>query len=61
MLFITHNVEEAVYLADRIIVLSDKPINIKQDIRVSLNSPRDIADEGFIQLRERVTEEIKWW
>ena len=61
VLFITHNVEEAVYLADRIIVLCDKPIKIKQDIRVSLAFPRDIADEGFIRLRERVTEEIKWW
>ena len=61
VLFITHNVEEAVYLADRIIVLSDKPIRIKQDISVSIRHPRNIADNGFIQLRERVTEEIKWW
>ncbi|MCR4623002.1 MAG: ABC transporter ATP-binding protein [Clostridiales bacterium] len=61
VLFITHNVEEAVYLADRIVVLSDKPIVIKQDIRVTLPFPRDIADSAFIELRERVTEEIKWW
>ncbi|MCR4577623.1 MAG: ABC transporter ATP-binding protein [Clostridiales bacterium] len=61
VLFITHNVEEAVYLADRIIVLSDKPIKIKQDIRVTIPYPRNIADEKFIQLREHVTEQIKWW
>ena len=61
MLFITHNVEEAVYLAERIIVLSDKPIKIKQDIRVTIPYPRNIADEKFIQLREHVTEQIKWW
>ena len=61
VLFITHNVEEVVYLADRIIVLSDKPIRIKQDISVAVRHPRNIADTEFIRLRERVTEEIKWW
>ena len=61
VLFITHNVEEAVYLADRIIVLSDKPIRIKQNIRVTLDHPRNMSDNEFIQLREYVTEEIRWW
>ena len=36
VLFITHNTEEAVYLADRILVLSQKPASVKEDIKVDL-------------------------
>ena len=61
VVFITHNIEEAVYLAERIIVLTNKPTTIKEDIEVSLPRPRNIADPEFVKLRNRVTELIKWW
>lgn len=61
VLFITHNIEEAVYLADRILILSQKPARVKEDIQVDLLRPRDINDPEFIRLRSYVTDQIKWW
>lgn len=61
VLFITHNTEEAVYLADRILVLSQKPASVKEDIKVDLPRPRDISSPEFIKLRSYVTDMIKWW
>lgn len=61
VLFITHNTEEAVYLADRILVLSQKPASVKEDIKVDLPRPRDISSPEFIKMRSYVTDMIKWW
>lgn len=61
VIFITHNIEEAVYLADRILVMSAKPTTIKAERTVELPRPRDIADPEFIKIREEITEMIKWW
>jgi sulfonate transport system ATP-binding protein len=61
VIFITHNIEEAVYLGDRILVLSTKPTTIKEEITNTLARPRDIAAPDFIALRNRVTDLIRWW
>lgn len=61
VVFITHNLEEAIYLAERIIVLSDKPATIKGDFAVDLPRPRDFAHPGFIALRKRLGELIGAW
>ena len=61
VVFITHNIEEAVYLAERVIVLSNKPAKIKEEIMIDLPHPRNIADPKFIEYRNRITNEIKWW
>lgn len=61
VLFITHNIEEAVYLAERILVLSNKPTTIKADIRVDLPRPRDYLSPEFIKIRDEVIEMIRWW
>jgi len=61
VIFITHNIEEAVYLSDRILVLTNKPTKIKEDLVNELPRPRDIADSGFVELRNKVTDLIKWW
>lgn len=61
VIFITHNIEEAVYLGDRILVLTNKPTSIKEEITNDLPRPRDITDPHFVALRNRVTELIKWW
>lgn len=61
VLFITHNIEEAVYLGNKIMVLTNKPTTVKEVIENDLPRPRDIADPEFIELRKRVTELIKWW
>ena len=61
VIFITHNIEEAVYLSERILVLTNKPTKIKAEIPNHLPRPRDIADPDFVALRNQVTELIKWW
>lgn len=61
VVFITHNIEEAVYVAERILVLSNKPTNIKAEVIVDLPRPRNALDERFIEIRRKVTELIQWW
>ncbi len=46
----THNIEEAVLLADRIIVLGRNPGHIRTDFRVQIPQPRDRKSEPFTQL-----------
>ena len=47
IVFITHNIEEAVYMSQRIMVLTNKP--------------RNVTEEKFIEMRNKVTNLIKWW
>lgn len=61
VVFITHNVEEAVYLAEKILILSNKPTTIKEEVIVDLPRPRDVTDPEFIKIRKYVTDQIKWW
>ena len=61
VIFITHNVEEAVYLAEKILILSNKPTTIKEEVIVDLPRPRDVTDPEFIKIRKYVTDQIKWW
>jgi sulfonate transport system ATP-binding protein len=61
IIFITHNIEEAVYLSQRILVLTNKPTAIKENVANNLPFPRKITGSDFIKLRNRVTELIKWW
>jgi sulfonate transport system ATP-binding protein len=61
IIFVTHNIEEAVYLAERIIVFTQKPTKIREEIIINLPRPRDVSLPEFVKIRERVTELIKWW
>ncbi|MDR2712319.1 MAG: ABC transporter ATP-binding protein [Clostridiales bacterium] len=61
VIFITHNIEEAVYLGERILVLTNKPAGIKEEINNDLKRPRDIASPEFVEIRNHVTDLIKWW
>jgi len=61
VIFVTHNIEEAVYVAERILVLTPKPTTIKAEIKVDLPRPRNFADPEFVRIREEVTEMIRWW
>jgi len=61
VIFVTHNIEEAVYLAERILVLSNKPTGIRAEVEVNLPRPRRLIDPRFVEIRKRVTELIRWW
>jgi len=58
IVFVTHSVEEAVYLADRVVIMTACPGSIKQVLHVGLSYPRHRADHGFITLREKITSSI---
>lgn len=59
ILFITHDIEEAIFLSDRIYVLSERPAEIKDEIIVDLPKPRDkniLTGEGFNRIKRRILE-----
>jgi NitT/TauT family transport system ATP-binding protein len=58
-LFVTHNIEEAVYLADRVIVLSKRPAKIIKTIRIDLKKPRNKLSPDFLKYREEIIELLK--
>lgn len=61
IIFITHNIEEAVYLGQKIMVLTNKPTKVKEIIPDDIPRPRDVTSPEFVKLRNHVTEMIKWW
>ncbi len=56
VLFVTNNIEEAVYLADRIVVLSNCPTSIKAEYEINLPRPRNYVDPEFLRLRTEITD-----
>ncbi len=54
MLMVTHDIDEAVYLSDRVIVLSARPGRIKEMIRVELAEPRNRNSYEFLEIRRKV-------
>jgi len=59
IVFVTHNIEEAVYVATRIILLSKQPTKIQKEYRIDLPRPRDITSREFLQLRAEITEQYE--
>lgn len=57
--FITHSVEEAIYLADRVVVLSPDSHSIKDIISIDLDRPRHVYSSEFTELRHVVLEEVR--
>lgn len=54
VVFITHSVEEAIYLSDRILVMTAAPGKIKADLKVGLPRPRDETDLAFVELERKI-------
>lgn len=61
VLFVTHSVEEAVFLSDRVVVITSRPARIREVVRIPFPYPRDEslkATEEFLELRQRLRLEV---
>ncbi|MGJ5081681.1 ABC transporter ATP-binding protein [Bradyrhizobium sp. HKCCYLS3013] len=62
VLFVTHDIEEAIFLGSRVLVMSARPGRIKADIKIELPHPRSYkvkTSPEFVALKERLVEEIR--
>ena len=57
-LLVTHDIDEAVYLGDRIIVSTDRPFRIKEQVRVDLPRPRVRSSPEFSRIKQRVLDQF---
>jgi ABC-type nitrate/sulfonate/bicarbonate transport system ATPase subunit len=51
MLLVTHDIDEAIYMSDRIVIMTPRPGRIEQIIPVKIDRPRDRSGEDFLRLR----------
>ncbi|MBE7718138.1 MAG: ABC transporter ATP-binding protein [Lacrimispora celerecrescens] len=58
VVFVTNNIEEAIYLADRIVVLTNCPTTVKKEYSITLPRPRDYVDPEFLNLREEISSVV---
>jgi ABC-type nitrate/sulfonate/bicarbonate transport system ATPase subunit len=58
ILFVTHDIEESVQLADRVVVLSQRPAVVRRIVDIDIPHPRDLSDPRYIALRDEIFGEI---
>jgi ABC-type nitrate/sulfonate/bicarbonate transport system ATPase subunit len=56
MLLVTHDIDEAIYMSDRIVIMTQRPGRIERTIPVNLRRPRDRSSAEFLQLRGEILE-----
>jgi len=58
IIFVTHDIEEAVQLSDRVVVMSARPARIQQIVEIDIPHPRDISSPRYLELRDGIFEQI---
>lgn len=58
ILFVTHDVDESVQLADRVVVMSARPATIRRIVEIDLPRPRDLSSPRYLELRDGILAEI---
>lgn len=58
IIFVTHDIDEAVQLSDRVIVMSARPAKIQKIVDVDIPHPRDISSQRYLDLRDGILEAI---
>ena len=62
VVFVTHDIEEAIYLSDRVLVMTARPGSIKEDIRIDLPRPRTVemlTDAAFTRHKAHLLTSIR--
>lgn len=58
MILVTHDIDEAIYLGDRVMVFSSRPGKIQKTIEVDMERPRERNSQRFMELREKIYSEF---
>jgi ABC-type nitrate/sulfonate/bicarbonate transport system ATPase subunit len=58
IIFVTHDIDEAVQLADRVVVMSARPATIQQVVDIDIPHPRDISSPRYLELRDGIFQQI---
>jgi NitT/TauT family transport system ATP-binding protein len=58
IIFVTHDIDEAVQLADRVVVMSARPAKIQKIVEIDIPHPRDISSPHYLELRDGIFAQI---
>jgi NitT/TauT family transport system ATP-binding protein len=58
IVFVTHDIDESIQLADRVIVMSARPARIQRIVDIDMGHPRDISSRRYLELRDGIFEQI---
>jgi NitT/TauT family transport system ATP-binding protein len=58
IIFVTHDIDEAIQLADRVAVMSDRPATIQEIVDVDIPHPRDISSRRYLELRNGIFDQL---
>ncbi len=58
IVFVTHDIDEAVQLADRVVVMSARPAHVQQVVIIDFAHPRDLSSPRYLELRDGIFEQI---
>lgn len=58
IIFVTHDIDEAVQLADRVVVMSSRPAKVQQIVNIDIPHPRDISSARYLELRDGIFQQI---
>ncbi len=58
VVFVTHDIEEAAQLADRVLVLSSRPATVRRELQISAPKPRNLTDHAVIETMKEILNEL---
>jgi ABC-type nitrate/sulfonate/bicarbonate transport system ATPase subunit len=58
IVFVTHDIDEAVQLGDRVAVMSDRPAKIQQIVKIDIPHPRDLSSPRYLELRNGILKQL---
>jgi NitT/TauT family transport system ATP-binding protein len=58
VIYVTHNVAEAVYLADRVVVMTPHPGTVKTEVKITLPRPRDPLSVEFVEMQKQLLRHL---
>jgi NitT/TauT family transport system ATP-binding protein len=58
IIFVTHDIDEAVQLADRVVVLSSRPAKIQDVLTIDIAHPRNLSSPRYLELRDQLAQKI---